>query len=327
MLQLRGLWSGLLRGVTAEFPQGYHVILGRQEDGLVDLAECLTGARATKPGCVALSGADPFRSAHTRRKIGSVLPLEPEFPRGNIEQLLTQRLPRQSEQAAGELLATCNLLDRKAQSLTADERRSVAFLLATSVARVALIAYEPFTALPGIPAQVVMTRLAHQAERGACVIVLTSNPSHAQYLEGRGWLLDRGRLLELERDHALLGGSQQLVIECEKSSRLARALLEVGGLGVSYDAGRPTQLTLTGPSERASLAAMHAALELGLEITRISSVTPTVDQLRARAAGAAQAAFHQARIQPSDAAQRGAVSSEAPVATDAAAQREPEHQA
>ncbi|MGE0325288.1 MAG: hypothetical protein AB7S68_23385 [Polyangiaceae bacterium] len=296
MLQLRGLWSGLLRGVTAEFPQGYHVIVGRPEDGLVDLAECMAGQRATKPGSVTLVGADPYRSAATRAKLGSLLPFEPALPRGNIERLLSLRLPKHSEQAARELLATCNLLERSAHQLTADERRSLAFLVATAVPRVLLVAYEPFTALPGIPAHVVMTRLAHQAERGACVIVLTCNPAHAQYLEAQGWLLDRGRLLELERDYDVLGRPRQLVIECEQSNHLARALLGVGGLGVSYDPMRPGQLAVSGPTERASLAAMHAALELGLEITRITSLTPTVDQLRARAAGAAQAAFHQARV-------------------------------
>lgn len=298
MLNLRVLWSGLLRGVTAAFPSGYHVVIGRPEDGLNDLAECIAGVRKTKPGCVALGGIDPYRSAETRREIGSVLPFEPELPRGNIERLLKRRLPRGSEEAAKELLGACKLLGRKAQSLNADERRSLAFLVATCVPRKLIVVYEPFTETPGLHTQAVMTRLAHQATRGACVVALTSNPAHAQHLEGRGWLLDRGRLLELDRDHSVVDGAQQLIIECEASARLARALLDVGGLGVSYDVSRPGQLLVTGPAERVSLAAMHAALELRVEITRISSLTPTVDQLRARAAGAAQAAFHDARQAP-----------------------------
>ncbi len=287
MLALNSLWSGLLRGVSVEFPVGYHVVIGRPEDGLEDLAECLAGVRQSKPRSVELNGVDPFRSAGARASIGSVLPNEPELPRGNIERLLTQRLPKHSDAKARELLATCNLLERKAHGLSPEERRSLAFLMATCVPRKLIVAYEPFTHLPGLHTQAVMTRLAHQAERGACVVALTSNPAHAQYIEARGWLLDRGRLLELDGDYAVQLGPHQLLLECEQSRRLARALLEVGGLGVSYTAERPNQLLVTGPAERASLAAMHAATELGLDITRITALTPTVDQLRARAAGMA----------------------------------------
>lgn len=294
MLSLRALWSGMLRGVTADFPPGYHVVIGRPEDGLLDLVECLAGLRKTKPGSVAMSGVDPYRSAELRSKIGCLLPFEPELPRGNIQRLVSQRLPRHSEQAASELLSTCHLLERRAESLSPEERRSLAFLVATSVSRSLVVVYEPFTALPGLHTQAVLTRLSQQAERGACVLVLTSNPAHAQYLDGHSWLLDRGRLLELELD-APGRPPAQLLFECVESRRLASALLEVGGLGVSYDAERPGQVLVTGAEERSSLAAMHAALELGLDITRITTLTPTVDQLRARAAGAAQAAFHQAR--------------------------------
>ncbi len=301
MLQLSDVWFDPLRSVSATFTQGLHVVFGRPEDGLARLAELCAGHQPPQRGKVRLLSKDPYRTASIRAQMGSVLAVEPKLPAQQLSTIIGHRLPPAAASSATDLLSACGLLGRAAPSLSADERRSVAFLLATSVQRELLVVYEPFTGLPGIHSHAVTERLRAQVAGGAILLTLTSNLAHTSELGGASWLLDRGQLSTLDENSArqLAEQSVALLVTCSAAAQLASAMLADATLGVSFDPLRPEQLVVTSAQpDLASLRVLEIATRSGFHVDGLSRYQPTLDQLRAAAAGRAQAAFQRAAHAP-----------------------------
>lgn len=297
MLELRNVHSHPLVGINATFGPGLHVVIGRPEDGLREFAELAAGYQTTSRGSVRLFGQDPYRTASARRGVGCVLPTEPQLPAQALRRIVEHRLPPAAATSAEELLSACALADRPASSLSPAELRSVAFLLATSAQRKLLVVYEPFTSLPGIHSHAVSARLRAQVEGGAVLLALTSNLAHSQQLGGSSCLLDRGQLSALAHESArqLPRHPVALVVSCPAAAELASAMLQHASFGVSFDPAQPEQLIVTSTQpDHACLQVLEIAERCGLQVAGLTRIEPTVDQLRAAAAGRAHAAFQRA---------------------------------
>ncbi|MBX3183361.1 MAG: hypothetical protein KIT72_03660 [Polyangiaceae bacterium] len=291
MLTLRPIFTERLRGAHFSLESGLHVVVGRVEDGLSELAEILAGADPRGQGRVLLDARHPHRDPRARRAIGVLRDHEPPLPRGSLARLVAQRLPTGGVEVARELLGTAGLLERTSQSLSSDERRSLVFLMATCVSRRALVVYEPLSRLPKIAPSTALGRLQAQAAEGAVVIALTANPAHASALGGVTWLLDRGRLTRAPS--APTGAlPMDYVVHVSCARRLLAELTEPS-IGVQLEPHERHVLTVSGADPQAtSLLILSAVQRAGVELYGLHPRTPTVDQLRAVAAARATAAYH-----------------------------------
>ncbi len=291
MLTLRPIFTERLRGAQLSLEAGLHVVLGRPEDGLSELAELLAGVDPRGQGQVLLDAQHPHRDPRARRAIGVLRDQEPPLPRGALARIVAQRLPTGGVEVARELLSTAGLLERTSQSLSSDERRSLMFLMATSVSRRALVVYEPLSRLPKIAPSTALGRLQAQAAEGAVVIALTANPAHASALGGSTWLLDRGHLTRAPS--APTGALPvEFVVHVSCARRLLAELTE-SSLGLQLSPHERHVLTVSGADPKAtSLLILSAVQRAGVELYGLKPRTPTVDQLRAIAAARATMAYH-----------------------------------
>ena len=197
----RGGALGRLSNVTLLLEPGLEAFVGRPEDGTAALCEILAGRRRPKGGAVAISGRDPACSPAVRRRLGVLLPVADLPPGGTVAQVVSwaERVRGVVLEAPLEAIGIATLGARRVDSLTPQEARAVELAVALALPEpLALVLYEPLSAVGPVDVAATRRLLAAHVERGCCVVLATSAPRDVEALveveRGRVHLLERGRL-------------------------------------------------------------------------------------------------------------------------------------
>ncbi|EYF03483.1 hypothetical protein [Chondromyces apiculatus] len=302
---------GRLHHAEAAFAPGVHMILGTPEDGTLALAHVLSGRTRPSSGRVRVGGHDPARHAKTRARLGALLGA-PELPDTRTVAAvveMAQRARGEARPSAAALLdgrGLGRLLARRPVSLSFAEARAVELALALSTPEpLCVVLVEPFAEVTSLDAAALRVELHALAEKGACVLVLTSSRTDAWALGDHVHQLDRGVLLP-----ALPAGrGGEIVVQVEEPRpgeeaagggvrALATALTEVPGLqAVAWEeAQRAPQVPSGGDTphptppaptlalstlrvraadlDAASLSILDAATRAGVVLASIRTATP-----------------------------------------------------
>jgi ABC-2 type transport system ATP-binding protein len=293
-----GRARGALSGVTLALGRGVHAFLGAPEDGVLALAELLTGARSPLRGRVTVTGRDPARTPFLRARIGA-LAAEPRLPaaptvRGAVR--LAMRARGETGERCDDVLDALGLSRlgaREPHSLAFAERRAVELALALSTpAPVLLALHEPLVDLALPRLELLSVRLREAAAAGACVVLTTSSPADARTLADHVLVLHKGlvaREARLENGHARAGlmldeGITLRVLVRSGARQLAAALCarpEVRAVSWQEAADSFALIELRGDhAEPCALALIEAALTAGVEIEALSEGAPALGEVR-----------------------------------------------
>lgn len=305
VLSLEGVRLSPLARVTAQFPAGLHVVLGRPADGTAELIAAISGLARLRRGSVTID-ARPLGPG-LRRRIGAVLADEDLGP-GSVADAVARALRLRLDASLAEHVLRDFALEawsaRSARSLDRRERRRVAMAIALCLREPVLLGiYEPFEGDDGENLDRVERALCTRAE-SSIVLCATASPRVAARLGGTCRALFRGTLgAPVDVETAALGPSplsHELLIRTSNVRELARALASDPGVAsVSFDETRaPGQLRAAGDDlDKISLAVAHHAVEHGFEIHGLASTWPDLEELRAAEAGAARAAYELSYLQ------------------------------
>jgi len=186
--------------LTLRLGPGAYALIGRPADGVSLLLETFSGRRRPSSGKVEALGGAPG-SKLSRVGIGYVAidaPL-PEALRVDEILALASRFRGEDVVAAESRLAKLGieaLVQRRASSLSLEERRAVAITEAlTSTKTQLLLIDEPFLSMDG-RATAGLTRLLRQrAASGACVVVATASTRDPLLLADEAFAFDRGAIV------------------------------------------------------------------------------------------------------------------------------------
>jgi energy-coupling factor transporter ATP-binding protein EcfA2 len=202
--------------------------------------------------------------------------------------------------AALEALELADWAMRRSTTLSPAETRSVMLALALATSDpLALVLFEPFADVPGVPGQVVFERLRRAAACGACVLAVTASPADAAALGGTLWLLDRGGIVRsVASPTGLLPGSNpEWLVRTPGARELGARLLELREVTeVGFDAirSRNELRVRCADPERASLVILAAARSAGIRVEALGWVVPTLDEIHAARAAALRGAYERA---------------------------------
>ncbi|WP_437680621.1 ATP-binding cassette domain-containing protein [Sorangium sp. So ce131] len=303
---------GSLFGAAAALGPGVHAILGAPEDGTLAIAELLAGRAPPLAGRVLVGGRDPFRSAATRARIG-VLSAAPELPdAASVASSMAMALRVRDEPAARaaallEPLGVAPLLARRRASLSFAEARAVELALALGLPAPLLICLvEPFAEVAVPSPEPVRERLRALAADGACVVLITSSTVDARALADHIHVLDHGVIARTEPGHgdrlagpprpgAAMPEAELFVLVHERAPDApgARALTAALAASPAVRAGAwergpadvsSTVRVRTADREAAALAILDAAAREDVAIVAISSLAPSMRDVRAATA-------------------------------------------
>lgn len=248
------------RGVVLgmRFDEGVHVLFGEPEDGGAELAAVVCGLSPPRRGRVRVGGRDPFSDPSTRRRIASVLEVEPPLLGRTVAEHFARLHPSRVAEPLDALVARApwleTLRDRASDSLDERERRAVAAALLFVEPRPdVVVLYEPLTLAPELEAGRLLERLSELAQAGSVVVCVTSNLRAARKLAGRIWSLS-GRTLPLER-HADL-----LVRSGDPRGLMSRLAGHPAVIALRFEEASPHDLWIRGNSPEPLCAATHDAL-------------------------------------------------------------------
>jgi ABC-2 type transport system ATP-binding protein len=193
-----GRARGALAGASIALDAGVHAFLGRPEDGLLALADVITGSRTPLRGRVTVIDRDPASTPFVRARIGALAP-EPRLPDARTVRDAV-RIAMQARGESGDRfdavldpLGLSSLQARAPRSLAFAEQRAVELALALSTPAPFLLAlHEPLAdvALPRL--DLLPLRLREAANTGACVVITTSSPADARALADHVVVLHNG---------------------------------------------------------------------------------------------------------------------------------------
>ena len=255
-LRISRLCRGSLRQLDLWLPSGLGVVLGRPEDGTGTLVAVAAGLGKAKRGSVSVAGADPFQTPSTRGAIGALLEHEDLAEGTNVDGALRRTFQYRGEpgdsRAVLRHFGLGTWSERNYGSLSPAERRSIALVLALSLARPSLLVlHEPLRHTAGLDSRQIAACLREMSQR-CPVLITTGSPEDALRLGGVLYLLEGGRLVREFSAAATAelcpGGLQWLRIRSSKARELAAQLsLDSRVSAVRLDlVAAPDQLLITG---------------------------------------------------------------------------------
>lgn len=193
-----GRARGAISAMSATLGQGAHAFLGTPEDGLLALAEVLTGARPPLRGEVRVVGEGPATTPSIRARIGVLAP-EPRLPPApTVGDAVRIALRARGEQghridAVLDPFGLGALHARRPRTLSVAEARAVELSLAlTTPAPLLLVLHEPLADIALPEPERVRAHLGDLARAGACIVITTASPADAHALANRVFVLHRG---------------------------------------------------------------------------------------------------------------------------------------
>lgn len=302
LLELRGLWSPPLKNLSASFGTGVHVVLGGDADGSADLIELCAGVRRPRRGGILLDGAAPSESPDTRRRIGSLLPLEDWHATGDVRRWAGEVGALQGF----DLLPTLTQLwpdlelGRDVRSLSSGERRELSLAAALAVPEPQLLALHEPLGSSGAASESVLARILTLAERTP-VVIATSSVADARRLGGQLSVLERGVLVRSPEsawpDAVTPGLRVELWVEADAPRRLLAELATAEDVEqVQFDARLGDRLRLSGSDlERLSVAVARAAERAQVQLRSLGVNAPDLHAVHGASAGLAEAAYRAAQ--------------------------------
>lgn len=227
ILEARGIRQAFgrvtaLRDVSVAIPPGrVTCLLGDNGAGKSTLVQILSGVRRPTRGRLLLDGEPvEFASPREARERGiatvyqdlALLPLmsvwrnfflgaEPTVGRGPFRRLDVARCREVVRRELAGMGIDVGDPSRPLGTLSGGQRQAVAIARALHFGARVLILDEPTAALGVRQAGIVLDQVRRARERGAAVVLVTHNPSHAFPVGDRYVLLSRGRVVgEYERD-------------------------------------------------------------------------------------------------------------------------------
>jgi ABC-2 type transport system ATP-binding protein len=299
------VWADPLKDVSLRASGGLHVLLGDEADGCGALVELCAGVRAPRRGRVALDGELPIASPRCRRRIASLLPVEPPIAgAGDVRRWLADLAPLRGGSPEAVLERCSVAADRPLRSLAGAERRELACWLALAQDDAALVVlHDPFSACGAGQRGRLLERIA-ELGRAAIVLVTTPSIADARSLGGSFQRLDRGLLgptLEGAGAHGAWHGvaGASLTLEADAPRALVAALANEPDVHeLRYD--EPSGRVLLGADDlgRLASAVARAIVSSGVDIRSLRAGADDLDALRAAASAmndAAGAAYRAAR--------------------------------
>jgi ABC-type thiamine transport system ATPase subunit len=300
-VEFRDVSHGCLRGATASFAPGLHVVVGMPSDGTDDIARLVAGVERPQRGSVLVANTEPCRSPTTRRRVGAVFAEERATTHRNIAQWVGEALELRGDlRNAAAFLNEHNLSDcvgAAPRKMPADLLRHVALSLALSLSDpLALALVEPLATGPRADRERTRDGLFRLARTGAVVIVLSASLRDASELGGVLTLLDRGRFVR-QPAAALpteLTPARELALRITTPDGRAlaqRLSADPAVTGVEWRDGSD-EVRVRGPVGNAlALAVLAGANELGATILAIEPVLPALDEVRAASVGLWRGAY------------------------------------
>jgi ABC-type taurine transport system ATPase subunit len=283
--------------------EGLHIVIGTERDGTQDLIGLVAGSTAPRSGAVRVQGRPPHRSPDLRRGIAAVRGSEELLPARSVRDVVRLALSARGLQTTAEnALAQARLshwAERRASSLDAAERRSIAACVAFSIEQPLLaVLHEPLAYLPGWAPELVMARIVSWTARGALVLCTTSSPATARALGGNAWVLDRGRLTNITEQvgpaDLAPGQPGTLLIRTPRARELAALLSSTPGVSAAAfdETWHAAQVRVQGMDLKTlALAIAHAARTHAIPIEAIVPGSPELEVARAASAGYLRAAY------------------------------------
>jgi ABC-type multidrug transport system ATPase subunit len=296
-----------LVSVTLEWEAGVHSILGRAEDGGPLVLALMTRRARLRAGSIRILDGVPG-DRRTRKHV-SHIPLVMSLADGlRVDEMLDVAATIREDPPvdATERLAMLGietLARRPVRSLSRGEARAVALVEALSSRQVRIVLVEePFSVIDGRAAGRLAEAFRAKARSGGAVVFTTASVRDAGELAGDHVMMQAGgviaRVPSLETWMAAMPGGTSLVIlvgdGTEARAVAARLAADAEVSAVAQD----------GPVVRASgreplalaRAAGRAALETGVGVVEMRLESPSLDEVRIASAGAAAAAYEQARV-------------------------------
>jgi ABC-type sugar transport system ATPase subunit len=199
--------SFLLEGVSFALSSGqYGVLMGKTASGKTTLLEAICGLKPVLHGTITLTDRDVTRLKPAERGVGYVPQDRALFPTMTVWEHLAfapavRKWPEEAiVQRVGELadlLGLARLLDRKPHGLSGGEAQRVALGRALSSRPRVLLLDEPLSALDEETREEMCGLLRSvRAHTGVTTLHITHNPSEADRLADRLFLLRGGRIEE-----------------------------------------------------------------------------------------------------------------------------------
>ncbi len=310
-VELRALRDGTLQ-VDATFEPGVHVLLGNDKDGPPALMYLLAGLRRPRSGQVLVGELPPYDHPEIRRRIGSLLPAEPDPLAARVEDAMLTAFGLRQPGRERELLKNClsqfallsELVTRSVEQLSRSERRAVSLALALSVEAPVLLALHSPLSDVALPQEQVRALIRERAEH--CPVVLSSSDVlECSLLNATGHVFENGRRTRvLAPDGSNPGGpmlgprampalsAQTLTVVSPQAAELATELLSnprANGVRLIRD-GEAITLAGTGVHHLAQLV-LRAVTSKGISVRSIDCAAPSLLASQAAITGHAQAVF------------------------------------
>jgi ABC-type thiamine transport system ATPase subunit len=286
-LELSGVVDEQLGPLSIRFETGLHAVVSDSPLALGRCVELLAGVRPARQGRALLDGRDVFDTPSARRRLSSLLPVEPPLPAPSVRDAtrLAAELRGASLDGASALRQSGleRFADLAPERLEAAERRAVALALALALDSTdAVVLHDPFALHGLVPTARVLARCRTLAER-CCVVLTTTRLDDAIALGGSACVLERGQLFPVAGLALRTRPSSALTVRSPDARRLSTLLASHSAVQrVSFDERRsPRELSLHGAELLAlarALCEVAAAQHIELE-----SFAPLVPELGAPA--------------------------------------------
>lgn len=286
------VWSDPLKDVSLRASRGVSVILGAESDGTAALVELCAGVRAPRRGQVTVGAEAPSRSPSCRRRVASLLAIEPPLGSGDVRRWL-EDLATLRPISPAAVLESCSVRgDRPLASLSGAERRELACWVALSQSEAALVVlHDPLSACGAGQRERALGRIA-ELGKTTTVLLTTASIAAARRLGGSRWRLDRG-LLEGDARAGSAGhvearaawhgvGGAGLTIEADAPRALVAALAQHPDVQeLRYDESGGRVLLRGTDVDRLASAVTEAIASSGVEIRSLRAGADDLDALRA----------------------------------------------
>jgi ABC-2 type transport system ATP-binding protein len=311
MITFEGVSAGRsplsLVSVTLEWEAGVHSIVGRPEDGGPLVLALMTRRARLRAGSIRVLDGVPG-DRRTRKHVSHV-PVVMSLADGlRVDEMLDVAATIRDDPPvdATERLATLGietLARRSVRSLSRGEARAVALVEALSSRQVRIVLVEePFSVIDGRAAGRLAEAFRAKARAGGAVVFTTASVRDAGELAGDHVMMQAGaviaRVPSLETWMAALpGGTSIVMLVRDGSEARAVATRLAADAEVSAVAHDGPAVRATGREPLAlARAAGRVALETGVGVLEIRLESPSLDEVRVAWAGAAAAAYEQARV-------------------------------
>jgi ABC-2 type transport system ATP-binding protein len=303
MIDVRALRKTYSGGVEAVRDIDFHVapgevfgLLGPNGAGKSTTVGMLTTTIAPTAGSATLAGYDVVRHALDARRVSSVVFQEPVVDRALTGRAHLELHGRLWSVPSAELALTIadlvdgmhlgELVDRPVGTYSGGERRRLEIARALVSRPRVLFLDEPTVGLDPRIRHELLDVIAGLRGHGEMTILLTTHYlDEAQRLCDRVAIIHRGEIVALDTPQALLAGLGAEILELRVNGDGPAALAALRARGIATTDSFAVGSTLTVPLHDHSAAQAIAALD-GLAASRITTRTPTLDDVYLRLTGA-----------------------------------------